>query len=620
MKSRTSSFNSTVFKKDITRFAPAWGAYLIVLLLALVSMANANSAYYRVQNIRDTINVMGRVNMIYAAVVAQLIFGDLYNARLCNALHALPITRNGWFITHTASGLAFSLLPNLAAVLIGLPLLRLGVGWSAAFWWLLATEMQYIFFFGTAVLCIMLSGNRLGQIALYGIVTFAGLLAYWIASAIYEPFLHGIQIPEAPFQLFSPLAQIVQLTDVLEIFGTEIKDEFGNYLYNELQGVALGEEGWAYMAICMALGAAALGAALVLYRKRRLECAGDFVAFKILEPVVTVIVTIFVGAIFHLFADAFGLNLRSVMLGAGMIVGFFGCRMLLARSTRVFRKKTFLGCGAIMAVFALSILLTYLDPAGITRWVPEADEVESVTFSESYSLGHHNDWPFTATEKADIEAILAVHEDGVTKEAASQPGGTAEQYYTMNVRLEYKLKNGRVVNRFYEIHPGTQAGQILESYFTRAECILGFPAEKAYEMTRYIRSIYVDGMNREEFDLDDLDLKGMMDALLADCAAGNMAQFRGFHYPNNYDLLGGEYDMGVCYLELSWDHEGLETALQGKSNAYDIVSYSGICIYRSCTNTLRWLESSGLLTEEVKREIAQKFGGAYVEFAIPTGG
>ena len=622
MKSRTSSFNPTVFRKDLTRFAPAWGCYLIMLLLALVSMSNASTAYYRVQSIRNTINAMGWINMIYAAMVAQLVFGDLYNSRLCNALHALPVTREGWFLSHTASGICFSLLPNLAAVIIGLPILRLGVGRSIGIWWLLATEMQYLFFFGTAVLCVMLSGNRLGHIALYGIVSFAGLLVYWIASAIYEPFLHGILIPEAPFQLFCPLAHIVQLTDVVEIVSTEAKDELGNYLYTELLSVALGEEGWAYMAICAGFGVATLAAALMLYRKRRLECAGDFVAFPCMEPVVTVIVTVFVGAIFHLFADAMGLNLRSVMLGAGMIVGFFGCRMLLARSTRVFRKKTILGCGAIIAVFGLSILLTILDPLGITRWVPEAEKVESVTVSESYSLSRHNDYPFTATETADIEQLLEVHRHGITKEASSQPVGTEEAYNTMTVRLEYKLKNGRVRNRFYEVHPHSEAGQILKRYFTRPECVLGFPAEKAHEMTGYIRSIYVDGMDQEIYNPDSLDLEAMMDAILADCNAGNMARFRGYHYPHNYDLLGeayGEYDLGVCYVELSWDHEKLETALQGYSEANGIVSYSSIRVYRSCTNTLKWLEDNGLLTDEVKAYMTEKFGGVYKEFAIPTG-
>ena len=106
----------------------------------------------------------------------------------------------------------------------------------------------------------------------------------------------------------------------------------------------------------------------------------------------------------------------------------------------------------------------------------------------------------------------------------------------------------------------------------------------------------------------------MMDAILADCAAGNMAQFRGYHYPNNYDFADGDFDMGICYLELGWDREKLETARRGNSEAYGIISYSSIRIYQSCTNTIQWMEESGLLTEELKREMVEKFGGAYGEF------
>ena len=369
MKSRTSSFNPTVFKKDLTRFAPAWGAFLIFMLLAVISIGNDRFAFYRLQSIRDCITAFAWLNLIYAAVTAQLIFGDLYNSRMCNAQHALPLRRECWFGTHVAAGLAFSLIPSVLVTLIGLPVLRLEAGWSAAFWWLLGTQLQYLFFFGIAVLCVMLTGNRLGQIALYGMINFGGLLAYWFASAVYQPFLHGVQFPEDPFMLLCPLAQISSAThDVLLIDHQEVVNAFGELETYLIYSVKPGN-GWGYLAICAGAGVLALAAALVLYRRRKIECAGDFVAFAAMEPVVTVIVTVFTGGVFHLFADNFRMNLRSVMLGAGMVVGFFACRMLLERTTRVFRKKAFLFCGSIVAVFGLTVLLTYLDPVGITRYV-----------------------------------------------------------------------------------------------------------------------------------------------------------------------------------------------------------------------------------------------------------
>ena len=620
MKSRTSSFNLTVFKKDLTRFAPAWAAYLILLLLVLVNIADSSNVYYRAMNVQDAIIAMGTVNLIYACVVAQLLFGDLYNSRLCNALHALPVTRDGWFWNHCAAGMAFSLVPNTLIALLGLPALRLGLGWSAVFWWLLASELQYILFFGTAVLCIMLSGNRLGQIAYYAMISLAGLAAAWLLTSIYEPLLYGIQFDEEAFYPYCPVANMTQMNDLLLIYREAVNDEFGNLMYYELLGVAPGE-GWGYLALCAAFGILALLGALVLYRNRKLECAGDFVAFKKMEPAVLVLVTLFAGGFFHLFGDTFGFGSKYVLVFCGMAVGFFACRMLLMRTNRVFQKKAFLGCGAVLAVFALTLLVTKMDPAGITRWVPEGAEVESVTFSRAYSPYRHEDYPFVAVDAADIEALLSVHEDCITKEASSQPGGSPLEYSTMNLRLEYKLKNGRTVNRYYEVHPGTEAGQILKGYYTRSECVLGFGEEQAHVMADYIRSLYVDGMSDQQYDLDDLDLDGFIGAILADCRAGNMVQFSGYHYPNNFDQVEeyGPFDMGVCYVEIGWDHEKWETTRQGYSEETGIVSYSSFRIYRSCTNTLKWLEDNGLLTDEYKREMAEKYGGAYVEFAIPTG-
>lgn len=617
MKSRTSFFNKTIFKKDITRFAPAWGAYLIVLLLAIISMADSHYAYYRVQNVQTAMMVMSWVNLIYGAVVAQLIFGDLYNSRMCNALHAMPVNRETFFGTHVVSSVALSLVPNLAAALLALPVLQLEAGWISVFWWLLASLLQYIFFLGVAVLCVMLSGNRLGQLAMYAMINFAGLAAAWLALSIYEPLLHGIRIDTEMFTPYSPLAQIMQLEDLLIVDYARIEDAFGNFQYYELHGVAPGE-GWGYLVIIALLGTLALLGALVLYRKRRLECAGDFVAFAPMAPVVLVLVTVFAGGFFHLFGDIFGMGIKYVLIFCGMAVGYFACRMLLERTTRVFQKKAFFGCAAIMAVFALTIAVTVWDPVGITRYQPQSSEVESITVSSSHGLYYHSESPFTVTEKADIDAILGVHADCIDRSASTLAEDPEENYSTIAVRIEYKLKNGKTVNRFYDVHPLTDAGQVLKGYFTTPECVLGFPAEMAGEMARCIRYFYIQHMDGKNIDPNGLDTQGMLEAVIADCRAGNMAQFNGYHYPSNYDLQQLEEmdDIIVC-IEIGWESELLKNALQGASGSYGTVSemrYTYLRVYRTCENTLKWLEENNLLTEA---EYAEEFGGP--EIAYITG-
>ena len=632
MKSRTSFFNKTVFKKDLTRFAPAWGVCTILMLLALISMADRSYAYYRLQNVRDSITAMGWLNLIYAAVVAQLVFGDLFTGRMCNALHALPLRRESWFGTHVVSGIAFSLLPNLVIALLGLPILRLETGWSAVFWWLLASELQYLFYFGIAVLCVMLSGNRLGQLALYGIIQFAGPMGYWMVSMIYQPFLHGIKFSEIPFVKVCPLVNISTMSDVLVIDYEKIFNTLGELETYRINGVTTGN-GWGYMVICAGVGILALIGALVLYRKRNLECTGDFVAFRSMEPVVTVIVTVFAGVFFHLFADAFGMNLRSVMLGAGMVIGFFACRMLLERTTRVFRKKAFAFCGAIIAVFGLSVLLTYLDPIGITRYIPETEDIESVTFSRSYSLGSHNGFACVVTTEEEIEELQKVHADGITKEAGIQPGKTDdphsdELYSNFDLRIEYKLKNGRTVNRFYDINPRSEAGIILKDYFTRPECVIGITAEQVKTYAPYVRSVYTNTREVVEYDMKALDVEGMLNAIIADCEAGNMAQISGYHFPHNYDILGEDrvFDDQIIYLEIGWDRELLQRDMQNHPDAggyggYVLPSlrYTNLQVYRSCENTLKWLEENGLLSEEAQKETHVWYEGPTAVFET-TGG
>ena len=609
MKSRTSSFNLTVFKKDITRFAPAWGAYLIFLLLVLMNLYGESDAYWRLRNVPDTIIAMATVNMIYACVVAQLIFGDLYNSRLCNALHAMPVTREGWFVTHTVSGFAFSFLPNLVLTLIAFPVLRVEAGWPGLLWWLLGAELQYIFFFGVAVLCVMLSGNRLGQLALYAMMNFAGLAAWWLASVIYQPLLPGIQFNGELFYPFCPVGEITEIREVLVIDHERIVDEFGNFLRNEVYGVAPGQ-GWGYMAIIAAIGVLALIGGLVLYRKRNLECTGDFVAFRKMEPVVQVLVTLFAGGFFHLFGDVFGLRMKYVLIICGMVVGFFACRMLLLRSTRVFQKKGFLGCGAILAVFGLTLALTTWDPMGITTYIPEADEIESITFSDSYSIHRHSNMRGEAVDPADIEAILGVHSDCIDGSAHQITGLHSDSFHSVSLRLEYKLKNGKTVNRFYDVYPLSEAGQVLKGYYTKPECVLGFPPEQAHEMAGYIRSLYSDGTERNEYNLEGMDLEGLMDAIIADCEAGNMAQFDGYHYPANYNMAENpeQFDFQVSYLEIGWDVERMEKAHLVDSRTGELLSYRSLQIYLSCENTIRWMLDNDLMTELSVKETLRNYG------------
>ena len=165
MKSRISFFNATILKKNITRFAPVWGLYSLGLLMVTVIMAD--SAYFAM-NLADSIVAFAMINCLYAPLCAILLFGDLYNSRMCNALHAMPMRRETWFFTNVLSGLLFSLVPNGVMALVCLVLVD-GLFIIPLLFWV-AVTMQFLFFFGTAVLAVFCVGHRFAMAIVYIII------------------------------------------------------------------------------------------------------------------------------------------------------------------------------------------------------------------------------------------------------------------------------------------------------------------------------------------------------------------------------------------------------------------------------------------------------------------
>ena len=118
MKLKTSFFKGITLKKDILRFAPIWALYFIGMMLIIMGMGNYQSYDRYARNFMPGfVTAFGIVNLCYAAICANLLFGDLYNTKLCYSLHAMPYRRESWLLTHLLSGLLFSIVPNSIAML-----------------------------------------------------------------------------------------------------------------------------------------------------------------------------------------------------------------------------------------------------------------------------------------------------------------------------------------------------------------------------------------------------------------------------------------------------------------------------------------------------------------------
>ena len=555
MKLRTSFFNPTVFRKDLTRFAPTWALYTVGLFMMLVVCTDASSQYRQAQNVAATISFMAVINLGYGLLNGQLLFGDLFNARHCNALHAMPLRRECWFVTHTVSGLLFSLVPNALFTLAAAAIL--GSGWMVPFWWFLAVTMQYVCFFGLAVLSALCVGNRFAMVLVYGIINFISLIIYWFYYSIYEPLLHGVFCHQEVFTRFCPIWTIAENSyDMLLINQT-----VGT---NVVRTVEIGV-GWGYLAICAAIGVAMLGLALALYRRRKLESAGDFMAVRPLEPVFLGLYTLSMAAFFQMFADLFEQS-EYFFLGLGIVIGFFTGLMLIRRTIRVFQPRSIIACVLVGVVFAGSLLLTKIDPLGVTRHVPKAEQVEGVyldTWRRDPDQLMEEGYFFNTPE--DVEQMIRIHQ------AVLDQQQELDDYYT-GLCLTYKLKNGKVIQRYYpDVAAGSDAGELAAPFLNNTAFILGGEPE---EILKHIEYMTYYGFE-DDYEYGSIDLpvnmrRDLMQAIVADCNAGRMAQHPGYR--------DGSWDIGC--VEFAWEDE------EGRWN------YRNITIFSDSYYTLRYLNDT----------------------------
>ena len=574
MKSRTSFFNPAVLKKDITRFAPVWGLYSVFVgLFVLLLWESEGSAARFVSNTPELLRAMGMVNFFYAPIAAFLLFGDLFVGKMAGALHALPMRREGWFLTHTAAGLLFCLVPNGLAALICAGLLQ--QYWYFALLWLAIMVLEYLFFFGAAAFSVQCAGNRLGAVAVYAIFNFLAVLAYWLCATFYEPLLYGIRLNEAQWMEWSP---VVRLSSSLFL-----ETDYDNFTKITTLKCFFPED-WIYLAVSALVGAALLGLSVILYRKRQLESAGDLIAFRPAGPVFLVIYTLCVGAVLYLI----GGGLSYLFLFIGFAIAFFTGRMLMERRVKVFCRKNFRAFALFAVVFLATLGLTALDPMGITGYVPEADRITAVKICNShYSYDMQTTRnSLTLTDPEGIQTIQTIHRDCI--ESPATEGLDRTPLY-----ICYELENGKTVERYYYVPSDNPSVNVIRSYFSTTEAVFGgiSPEQIQSKLLRLEAYSYDAGAvlavatQGGELDLgyyketekclayltqtpaDDTNLSNLFEAIKADCAAGTMAQRGSFHTGDTYGYIS------LCYQLGNTRH------------------YLDIQIYTDCKSTVAFLKS-----------------------------
>ena len=520
MQSETSFFDGTLFKKNVTRYWPIWAAYLVIWLFIMpiyLMMSDFNGQSVFVNDVTDLMNAHPYFSVVLAVFSAMAVLSHLYSSRSANFFGSLPVRREGIFLTQYLSGLAFNWLPNIIVALLTMLVgvvkyASAGTVATVTLVWLAEGCGVYFFFYTFAFLCGMLTGHILALPVFYTVFNCIAVALYMLLETVFRRFYYGfIGFPDSVGRAVDWLTPTTKLTGLTPSAFID---------YSLTDSSRLRTYGWEVLGIYMGAGLLMLVLAYLLYRRRRLESAGDVVAVRWMRPVfkygVAVCTGLFLGYLTGDMLDGDSMYMY-VSVVAWSVAGCFLAQMMLDKTFRVFKKWK----GPVFTGLAMTAALCVVlfDLTGFESWLPDASELDSVEIdSFGYQLYDSGEWNgLILTTPEQMEYAVTIHKWAL--ENRDGDGRPADEY--MNYRVTYK--SGLIKHeRSYSIplykadvdKPGT-ASWAAEKLFEDRELYwstYGFDRLEEYIASggREIRFSYnyeMEKYDREETELNDPELK-----------------------------------------------------------------------------------------------------------------
>ena len=557
MRSVTSCFNWTIFRKTFLRFWPLWAANLVFWLFVLplnglVQLANYISSgrdskvmLRFAQNLGEQGTILAVIFGIGAGLlVAMAVCSFMYNNRSANFMASLPIRREGMFVSTYLAGLVMLLAPNVLIFILTL-LVEVAAGmvfWTPLLFWLAALSGAELFFYSFAVCLAQFSGHILAVPVYYGVFNCIALAVYSLISAILDTYyfgFHNTRFGGSTIAYWLTPAAALWEVDIDSV--TMSMDIPADMPLEEALHTFRIENLWV-TGVYAVIGVVLAICALLLYRRRHMETAGDIVAVKVMRPVFKYGVSVCAGLALGIFsATVLSLGDSEPVLMAAIliwgIIGYFVAQMLLDKSFRVFKKWK--GAAAVTAAFLIMFAFIAFDVTGYESRVPVLNEVESVEISglTAYPWDAASSlYEVDLTDPDDIAKVIALHEAIVNLGENGEADG--DSYYTPNTRhmsftVYYTLKNGKVLTRKYGITAGNTllalAQEIRNDYDVRYQSHDLDLAEEIKSVGGYLdyATYYgnpYDGYNggKEIVDWERRDAERLWTAVMADFEAGRI--------------------------------------------------------------------------------------------------
>lgn len=570
MRSVTSYFNRELLRGALQRTWPLWAAYTLIWLLLLpvtlfIRLSDRHIVYSRPTLSYELLSTGLPSGVMMAAVFgiffAMAMFAYLTNPRATNGMHAMPIRREGLFLTHYLAGLFCQVVTLLVSfALAALVTAAFGVfdGYAVGMGLLLCV-LLVLFFYSFGVLCMVCVGQILAGAVFYGILNFLFVGMEALLRSFAGNFLYGYDGRSSAFST-APLSPPVEIASSLSV----------SYVYDGIDPIGVRVFHLGTFAAYAAAGLVLAALALLLYRKRRSEMTGNTVAIGWLRPVfkygVAFCSAFSLGQLLSYFvfeltdstytAGAL-IGTIACMIFAGLI-GYYAAEMLLKKSFRVF-KTSWKGALATSAVLILIGLSFPLDLTGYQTRVPEQSDIVSATVN---LYGGNVSGSFNLSGQESIALLRDAHCAVITDKARQTEYNRRYVPFdgdTCTIRITYELADGTELFRSYDLStdeallsdPSSPESALTKlancTEITRARVLGGWVPDHLEELRitgGYLNcSYYSDGKysHSQEAELNAAQANSAFTALMQDCDAGSI---------ESADLFAAEEDDCEYYLSL----------------------------------------------------------------------
>lgn len=551
MQSVTSYFNRELLRGALQRTWPLWAAYTLIWLLLLpvtlfIRLSDRHIVYSRPTLSYELLSTGLPSGVMMAAVFgiffAMAMFAYLTNPRATNGMHAMPIRREGLFLTHYLAGLFCQVVTLLVSfALAALVTAAFGVfdGYAVGMGLLLCV-LLVLFFYSFGVLCMVCVGQILAGAVFYGILNFLFVGMEVLLRSFAGNFLYGYDGRSSAFST-APLSPPVEIASSLSV----------SYVYDGIDPIGVRVFHLGTFAAYAAAGLVLAALALLLYRKRRSEMTGNTVAIGWLRPVfkygVAFCSAFSLGQLLSYFvfeltdstytAGAL-IGTIACMIFAGLI-GYYAAEMLLKKSFRVF-KTSWKGALATSAVLILIGLSFPLDLTGYQTRVPEQSDIVSATVN---LYGGNVSGSFNLSGQESIALLRDAHCAVITDKARQTEYNRRYVPFdgdTCTIRITYELADGTELFRSYDLSfdeallsdPSSPESALTKlancTEITRARVLGGWVPDHLEELRitgGYLNcSYYSDGKysHSQEAELNAAQANSAFTALMQDCDAGSI--------------------------------------------------------------------------------------------------